>query len=711
MTLVVAILAAALVVGWRRSRRAPGRSGKARPSRGRRRALVTVVTLVTGLVLVGLPASAAPLDCKAAPDPDRPGTGLVGSLDPAPLGVGAPGSVYDEVGYAGQVWWTYDLGCGPGAARDPAAATDTWLGNQFFNLAKIVVGGVNWSHYLIERGSGLLSPLDGIVQAGTQAMYSAVFSTWVGLALIVLAAILLVLAMRGDLSRQAQRAGIAVIALAIAAAAYAAPVRWSSMLDGVLLDGVTAMQRGFLGQVGVGDANTLPTVLTDQIVYNNWLRGQFGSADVPQARDLGRELLRAQTFTKQEVADGQDGQAQADAKKQQYTAVADRVGDRYSYFQGRQGSRTGAGLLALIQAVCIGLFQLMSKLLILVSMLIIRLLVMVAPALALLALLKPEVLPATLRVGGAALVNTLLVGAMAGLHSLMVIALFRPGAGVDTWLALLVTGVVTVVMWALARPFRRLAAMVSLTRDQMSGFLPPAGTGALSRLPAGVDVAPGRLVDRTARHGRHRRRRLAPRGQHPGAHRAGDAPRPAPTSSAPGPLRVDSERVGHTQAHAADPAAALAARRAAQRALPGGTSTGMSAGAPRGDRDATPAAAPRSATPTAASTAAWPPAATTPGARGGRCRPSSSTARRCTGSTAPAGRSGRAPALAPRGPRAPRAPPPAREARVPIRTRRGRAAAYRALWEWPLHSPARLFAVLAVARGRRHRVLLRRRGA
>jgi hypothetical protein len=33
---------------------------------------------------------------------------------------------------------------------------------------------------------------------------------------------------------------------------------------------------------------------------------------------------------------------------------------------------------------------------------------------------------------------------------------------------------------------------------------------------------------------------------------------------------------------------------------------------------------------------------------------------------------------------------------VPIRTRRGRAAAYRALWEWPLHSPARLFAVLAV---------------
>lgn len=33
---------------------------------------------------------------------------------------------------------------------------------------------------------------------------------------------------------------------------------------------------------------------------------------------------------------------------------------------------------------------------------------------------------------------------------------------------------------------------------------------------------------------------------------------------------------------------------------------------------------------------------------------------------------------------------------MPIRTRRGRAAAYRAVWEWPLHSPARLTACLAV---------------
>ncbi|MDT7745244.1 MAG: hypothetical protein QOE59_4322 [Actinomycetota bacterium] len=502
MIVVVGILAAALVIGWRRGARGgPGRRVSNGPSltpdvtmnpsshrrrlrlpRTRRaRALLVVGSLIGGLLLVGGTASAQAFDCKAPPDADRPGTGLVGSLDPAPIGVGTPGSVYDQVGYAGQVWWTYDLGCGPGGARDPAAATDTWLGNQVFDVAKLIVGGVNWAHYLIARGSSLLTPLDSVIQTGTRAMYEAVFTTWVGVALAALAAIMLLLAMRGDLSQQARRGLVAVLALGLASAAYAAPIQWSRALDGVLLDGVTAMQQGFLRQVGVGDQNTLPTVLTDQIVYSNWLRGEFGSADVPQARDLGRPLLEAQTFSKVEVATGQDGQAQADAKKQQFTDVAGKVGDRYSYFQGRSGSRVGAGALALVQALCIALFQLMSKVLVLVSMLMIRLLVMVAPALAVVALLKPEVLPAMLRIGGAALVNTLLVGALAGLHSLLVISLFRPGSGVDTWLALLVTGVVTVILWAVARPFRRLTSMVSLTREQVGGIVPAAGTGALGR--------------------------------------------------------------------------------------------------------------------------------------------------------------------------------------------------------------------------------------
>ena len=86
------------------------------------------------------------------------------------------------------------------------------------------------------------------------------------------------------------------------------------------------MQEGFLGQVGLGDRDTLPTVLVDQVVYQNWLRGEFGSPDVPQAQQLGRDLLRAQTFTKAEVAEGRDTQELAEQKKADFAAIGEPDG-------------------------------------------------------------------------------------------------------------------------------------------------------------------------------------------------------------------------------------------------------------------------------------------------------------------------------------------------------------------------------------------------
>jgi hypothetical protein len=470
------VLVAAVLVARHRRRR---ERGLERPRK--RIALLIVTALVGGSVMLGQPAMAQPFDCKESPEPDRPGTGLVGSLDPPTYGVGEPGSVYDDVGYAGMVWYTYDLGCA-GTAFNPASTTDTWLGNQTFNVAKFAVAGVNWAHYLIADGSDLLSPLDTVISEGTKAMYTAVFTTWIGPALLLLAVFLLVLAIRGDLARQTQRAAFAVVALVIGSAAYLAPVNWSKAADPLLLDGVTQMQDGFLGQVGLGNRDTLPTVLVDQVIYQNWERGEFGAPDVPQAQQFGRDLLRAQTFTKAEVAEGKDTPALAEQKKADFAAIADKLGDRYPYFQGKSGSRIGAGVLALIEAMCIALFQLLSKVLVLVAMLILRLLVMTAPAAAVVAVLKPEILPALLRVAGSAIVNTLVVGALAGLHALLVVSLFRPDSGIDLWLALLVTGVVTVVLWAVARPFRRLVSMVSLTRDQFGGIIPGPGTGPMSRV-------------------------------------------------------------------------------------------------------------------------------------------------------------------------------------------------------------------------------------
>ena len=171
---VALVVALALLSSFRRRRRAVRNDHSDAPRRRRLVPVLVVAALVGGSALLGQPAYAQPLSCKESPEPDRPGTGLVGSLDPPTYGVGEPGSVYDEVGYAGLVWHNYDLGCAGTAVFNPATTTDTWLGNQTLNVAKFVVGGVNWSHYLIADGGKLLSPLDELITNGTRAMYDAV---------------------------------------------------------------------------------------------------------------------------------------------------------------------------------------------------------------------------------------------------------------------------------------------------------------------------------------------------------------------------------------------------------------------------------------------------------------------------------------------------------------------------------------------------------
>ena len=322
------------------------------------------------------------------------------------------------------------------------------------------------------------------------------------------------------------------------------------------------------------------------------------------------------------MAEGRDTAALAEQKKADFAALAGQMGDRYTYFQGKSGSRIGVGVLAVIQAACIALFQLLSKVLVLTALLLLRLMVMTAPAIAVVAVLKPEILPALLRVAGAAIVNTIVVGALAGLHALLVVTLFRPGSGIDLWLALLVTGVVTVVLWAVARPFRRLVSMVSLTNEQFGGIVPGAGhradvagLAAYARGPRRRPAVP--MVGGAAHRGRGRRR-LRRRPSRGGADRGAGVP------GRSGPAHAATTHGGRGAGAAEHPGGPPARR---CRRGPNGVGAGSGRPAVGGPgRDRRPRDLPQAGCRAAA-----------PGRRAPGACPSWSTACRCTGSTGPTG--------------------------------------------------------------------------
>ena len=77
---VLGVLAAAVLVALARSLRA--RRAALRSDRARERRPADRHRPDRGSVLIGTPAFAQSIECKESPEPDRPGTGLVGSLDP-----------------------------------------------------------------------------------------------------------------------------------------------------------------------------------------------------------------------------------------------------------------------------------------------------------------------------------------------------------------------------------------------------------------------------------------------------------------------------------------------------------------------------------------------------------------------------------------------------------------------------------------------------
>ncbi|HEY3693420.1 MAG TPA: hypothetical protein VGL46_24545 [Pseudonocardiaceae bacterium] len=433
-------------------------------------------------------------DCKQAPNPERPGSGMVGAIDPTPLQAGGPNSAYHEVGYAGLVWHTYDLGCGPSGLRNPNAVIDTWTGNLLFDIGKAIVGATNGLHYALSDG-GLLAPLNDLIVSGTVALYDSVYAPWFGLVAVLLAIVLFRSIWRGDLAAVSKRAAWALAGIWLAAATYLTPLLYTQVLDGVLVEGSNDVRSGFLHEVGIDQRDALPTLLHDQIIYRNWLRGEFGSPDGPQAAQLGRDLLRAQAYTKQEIADGADDPKSgvADRKKQEYKAIADRTGSAYGYFQGVDGNRIGVGFLAALQAVMFGLFQLLAQAALLLAQVLLRVVILLGPIIGLIAILYHDILRGVGRAVGAALLNIVVLSALAALHTLVLVWVFDPTRNMSVLAQMLLAGMITVVLLLVARPVRRMWQMTELAVGAVGGALPAAPPGVLARLrrrTADVDASP-----------------------------------------------------------------------------------------------------------------------------------------------------------------------------------------------------------------------------
>ncbi|HVW40887.1 MAG TPA: magnesium transporter [Amycolatopsis sp.] len=479
MTLVTLLCVLACAAAWHGLKRFV-RNGGFKGKRPGKAATTFAVALLLLLQTLATAPSASAAACGDAPNPERPGSGMVGALDPAE-GQGEAGSAYSDYGYAGMVWNTYETNCSPlSSIASPNSTIDTWAGNELFNVAKNLVGATNSLHYTVMQG-GLLNPIYNAVKAGAEKVYNNIYGQLFGLAALILAILMFRNIWRGDLAAVSKRGLYALAAMWLAASSLAM-LRYFDPIDNAIVQTTTNIQAGFVDDSqDRGVRHILPTDLHNQVVYNNWLRGEFGAADAPQAQQFGRPLLDAQAFTWAQLRNGDDAnQAVVDGKKNSYKQIATQLGPATGYFTGEDGSRTGAGFLALLQSLVYALFQLLAKASVLLAQVLIRLFALTAPLIGLVALVHHDILRRVAKVLGGVGFNLIVLAVLAGVHALLLQAIFAAGNSLSMLTQMALAGLVTILLFLVGRPVRRLWQMVEMSVG-MVGSSVPAPSGLFSR--------------------------------------------------------------------------------------------------------------------------------------------------------------------------------------------------------------------------------------
>jgi hypothetical protein len=493
MTLLAVVVAAALLIAVRRRMRRSSATGGAKFS-----ALLIVVGILGLQTAIGSPAMAQQQDNSCAPYPERPGSGMAGAIDPAQghgLSGGPytdekfPNSPYLDHGYAGLVWHVYDPECDqPLSMTNPSTTIDTWAGNELFNIGKNLVAATNSLHYTLYEG-GVLGGLNEKIGAAADAVFDNVYAQLFSLFMLILAVLMFRQIWRGDFAALSKRGLFALGGMWLAASTLVLVNNYDAV-DRMIVDVTTGIQNGF--QDPNDDRiqrDVLPTELHNRVVYENWLRGEFGKPDDPKAKQYGRELLDAQAWKWDDAfSDPATVDKMEPEKRAKYVRIYNDLGGTQGYFTGRDGSRTGSGFLSMFQGVVYSLFQFLAKLAVLLAQLLLRVFTLAAPVIGLVALIHHDLLRKVGRAVGAVVLNVLILAVLAGIHFKFLEMIFSPDVNLSMLTQMLLAGIVTLVFLMVGRPMRRMWQMVELSVNATGAHLPrPRGIFSRFRKGKGAD--------------------------------------------------------------------------------------------------------------------------------------------------------------------------------------------------------------------------------
>jgi hypothetical protein len=484
---------------------------------GRRIARAAIALLVAlFVVLLAAPgASAIPIpglpDGKDAPTPEVPGRGVVGFFESAPEELPPPGdpwapnsntTIYEQYGYAGLRFNTYDLGVGPDLVRSPDASIGTSVANWLFTFPKAAVaatGAVIGAAFEPD----FLGVFDPLITNVVETLRTAVFEQWIFLTIAAVGLLLIWRARHAALASSAAAVGWALLVLVLATLVFRWPLVAGDAADQTVTTTLGAVAGGLNGTApeARGSAATQAVAgMHEALLYQAWLGGTFGDANSEVAERYGADIFDSQALTWREAQTLKDDPARGreiiEAKQEKFQETAEKIKnedpDAYEYLTGsRSDTRVGYAVLAGFAALCAVPFLLVAGLLVLGALIIVRFGVMLFPAFATLGVF-PTMRSLVTGIGNtmaAALINAVVFGIGAAVTVKGIGVLLSPESSLAPWLDVILVLLLTVVMWVALRPFRRLSLMVSRNRNHFG-----AATGAAGGVTRGAARFGGRII-------------------------------------------------------------------------------------------------------------------------------------------------------------------------------------------------------------------------
>jgi len=423
------------------------------------------------------------LGCTSAPTPEVPGRGVVGFFEsppktppPAadPFAPNSTTSIYEQYGYAGLRWNTYDLGCGPDLARSPDAAIGTAVANWIIALPKAAVAATG-AVISAAFAPDFLGVFDPLISNVVDTLRHAVFEQWAFVVVAALGLLLMWRARQASLASAAGAIGWALLVMVLVTMVFRWPLVAGHAADETVTSTLGAVTGGLNDKApgAARDAGTEATAgMHEALLYQSWLGGTFGDANSDVAKKYGPVIFDATALTWSEAqilkTDPDAGKKIIEAKQKKFEDAASKIKDAdpdaYDYLTGRRSdTRVGYAMLAGLATLCAVPFLFVAGLLVLGALIIVRFGVMLFPAFATLGLF-PTMRTLVTGIGStvvSALINAMVFGIGAAVTVLGMGVLLSPSTGTPPWLDIILMLLLTVVMWVALRPFRRLTQMVS----------------------------------------------------------------------------------------------------------------------------------------------------------------------------------------------------------------------------------------------------------